>query len=36
MQVPVHDTTVMVRYGNGVLIYAVLVVSSFAWMFIPA
>jgi hypothetical protein len=39
-EVPMHmsayDARVMARYGNSVLIYAVLVVSSFAWMFIPA
>jgi hypothetical protein len=36
MRVSAHDATVMARYGNGVLIYAVFVVSSLAWMLIPA
>jgi hypothetical protein len=36
MRKPSDGATVMARYDNGVLIYAVLVVFSLAWMFIPA
>ncbi len=36
MRKPSDDATVMAWYDNGVLIYALLVVSSLAWMFIPA
>jgi hypothetical protein len=36
MRIPFDDATVMAWYDIGVLIYAVFVVSSLAWMFIPA
>ena len=36
MRIPFDDATVMAWCDNGVLIYAVLVVSSLAWIFIPA
>ena len=36
MRIPFDDAKVMAWCDNGVLIYAVLVLSSLAWMFIPA
>jgi hypothetical protein len=36
MRIPSDDATITTWCDNGVLIYALLVVSSLAWMFIPA